>query len=358
MTMRWTGAVGVCLALIGLGCGEEPVAEEPVARPVKVLAIGSGASALSLEYPGEISAAQRSEMAFEVPGKIVEFPVDEGQPVSEGDLLARLDPRDYEARLDSERAKQNQARAEYERTRALFKAEVIAKAELDRKQRSFEVTGASVREAEKALEDTRLTANFSGTVAKKLVDDFQNVQAKEPILILQDDSTLELVVDVPERDFVRMEPGLSIEERRARSNPVVSITSIPDRAFPARIKEFATTADPVTRTFEGTFAFQPPEDISIRPGMTAKVVLTIPPEGGASSGLAIPAGAVLGDESGDAFVWVVDPSSMVVRRAPVVLGELSGSSAEIRGGLADGDLIAISGVHHLREGQQVRRLED
>jgi multidrug efflux pump subunit AcrA (membrane-fusion protein) len=75
------------------------------------------------------------------------------------------------------------------------------------------------------------------------------------------------------------------------------------------------------------------------------------------AGFSIPAAATLADESGQATVWVVDPDSMTVRRAPVELGEMTGAEVEVRSGLSSGDLIAISGVHQLREGIPVRRLE-
>ena len=181
------------------------------------------------------------------------------------------------------------------------------------------------------------------------------MQAKQPVLVLQDDSTLEIVVNLPERDMARARPGASVEEATARIRPRVSVTSIPDRVFSARVKEYSTTADPVTRTFEATVAFDKPEDIVIRPGMTAKLIISIPADDEAVQGHMIPASAAVADESGSAYVWKVDPSSMRVSRAPVELGELSGTRVQIRSGLGEGDLIAISGVHHLREGMEVRR---
>ena len=71
----------------------------------------------------------------------------------------------------------------------------------------------------------------------------------------------------------------------------------------------------------------------------------------------VPASAARTDESGEAFVWVVDATSMKVQRRPVTLGQLSGSQVEVGSGLQRGELIATSGVHHLREGMQVRRFE-
>jgi RND family efflux transporter MFP subunit len=347
----------IALGIAALACGEEPVEQESVARPVKILELGAGASAARLEYPGEISAAQHSEMAFEVPGKIIEFPVMEGQQVEKGTLLARLDPRDFDAELGKAEANVAQAKSDYERYKTLYEQGVEALARLEAKQRRYEVTLADLETTQKAVEDTRLVAPFAGRVARKLVDDFQNVNAKEPVLILQDDSSLEIVINVPERDLTVGRRGGTPEEASRRLAPTVTVTSIPDRSFPATAKEIATTADPVTRTFQATFAFANPADVNILPGMTAKVSINRPGSRGTSRGFSIPTGATLADESGGATVWLVDPASMTVRRAEVELGEMSGAEVEVRSGLSSGDLIAISGVHQLREGMPVRRLE-
>jgi RND family efflux transporter MFP subunit len=352
----WT--LTALLVALTSACGEEPVEEAPVARPIKMLQLGAAGAGETREYPGTISATQHAEMAFEVPGKIIEFPVSEGQVVSEGTLLARLDPRDFEAQQESATASLKTAKAEYERMKILYEKGVNSKRDLEVAQRNYEVTVSRAKTAGKGVEDAALRAPFSGIVAKKLVDDFSNVQAKQPVLVLQDDSTLEIVVNLPERDMARARPGTSVEEATARIRPRVSVTSIPDHVFPARVKEYTTTADPVTRTFAATFAFEKPEDVVLRPGMTAKLIVNLPADAEAVQGHSIPASAALADESGAAYVWKIDPSSMRVSRVPVELGELSGAQVQVRSGLSDGDLIATSGVHHLREGMEVRRFAE
>jgi RND family efflux transporter MFP subunit len=354
-TVASGAAVAVWAGAIALGCGEEPPPPAPVAQPVKILTVSGGSGGASLEFPGVISPSQNAEPAFEVPGKIIEFPVDEAQVLEEGAVIARLDPRDFQAEVDKARANLNKTATDLKRFKILYEKGVNPKTDVERAEQFYEITEANLRTAEKALEDTVLRAPFSGTVAKKLVDDFQNVQAKQPIVILQDESTLEIDVNVPESDFARMTPGLTIEERNRRARIQVFVSSIPGRSFPARIKEFSTAADPVTRTFKATFAFDRPDDVTVRPGMTAKVTLT-PSEGQAATGaVSIPARAVLTDDTGEAFVWVVDPETMKVKRTSVVAGDLSGENIAIQSGLAGGTQIAISGVHQLRDGMQVRR---
>jgi RND family efflux transporter MFP subunit len=350
-------AVAVWAGAVALGCGEDPAPPPPVAQPVKILTVGAAGTGASLEFPGVISPSQNAEPAFEVPGKIIEFPVDEAQVLEEGAVIARLDPRDYEAEVDKAKANLKKAGTDVKRYKTLYDKGVNPLTDVERAQRRYDVTEADLRTAEKALEDSILRAPFAGTVAKKLVEDFQNVQAKEPIIILQDESTLEIDVNVPESDFATMTPGLTIEERNRRTRPLVSVSSIPGRSFPARIKEFSTAADPVTRTFQATFAFARPGDVTVRPGMTAKVTLTPSGARAPEGAVSIPARAVLTDDTGEAFVWVVDPETMTAKRTPVVAGDLSGEDIAIESGLAGGEQIAISGVHQLRDGMQVRRFE-
>jgi RND family efflux transporter MFP subunit len=323
---------------------------------VKLLTVGASGAGTTREFPGKISAAQTADVAFEVSGRMTEFPVDEGQRVEKGAVLARLDPRDFQAAVDAKTASEKAALAEAERTRALFEADVAPQQQLDAAERNYDVMKARSATAHKALEDSVLRAPFAGEVARKLVDDFANVSAKDPILILQDNSHLEIVIDIAEADYVRVQPGLDNAERTARAKPRVIVGAIPDREFPARITELATAADPTTRTYAVTLAFDNPPDVNILPGMTGKVRV-----GGAGAAapqaIWIPAHAARTDDSGEAFVWVVDPESMKVRRTPVTLGEFSGGLTQVTGGLEGGEQIATSGVHHLREEMQVRRFE-
>lgn len=343
--------VFVFLGLLATACGGEVVEQAPVPRPVKMLDLGSGGMTGIVEMPGSVSPAQNAEMAFEVGGRIISFPVNESQWVNKGAVLARLDPQDYAARRDREVASRNAARADYERYQELYASDATSLQDLELKRREFEVAEANARTAQKAFGDTYLRAPFEGRVARKLVDDFQTVGAGQTILLLQDDSSLEINIDVPEGTLAEA----AVEGRKIDLE--VEVSAHPGRRFPAQIKEIATAADPVTRTFEATLAFDAPDDLTILPGMTARVIVSIETMAG-EAGFTIPASAVLSDESGAASVWKVDTGSMEVHQSPVVLGVMSGSTVIVTEGLSLGDRVAVSGVHNLREGMLVRPLED
>jgi RND family efflux transporter MFP subunit len=358
----------VCLRLVGLvfaatilnGCGDDaaPTAKEPV-RPVKLMTIDQGIAGSVREYPGKVSANQSVELGFEVSGKIVELPIDDGMSVRKGEVLGRLDQSDFIAARDSAEANRKAAQSAYERAKRIFDQGAGSQAEVDKALRDIEVANQDLLKAQKALDDTTLKAPFSGKVSRKIADNFQNVQAKQAIALLEDVSSLQLDINVPEQDFVRMTPGLTLQQRNERIKPEIQVSTVANSGFPARLISFETTADPVTRTYLATFAFDNPADVNVLPGMTAKLVLHLPGDVSRASeqGLLVPASAVVTDTDGGAFVWRFDDSSSTVARAKVDIGDMSGDSIRILSGLQSGDRIAIAGAAHLREGVEVRPLQ-
>jgi len=351
-----SGLLLACTLACIAGCEKEPPKQPEVVRPVKMLTIEGAGTVSQREYPATVKAFQQADMGFEVPGRVIEFLVNEGQIVETGELLARLDDRDYQAELEKARANQRKALADLNRSLSIYRQDkgAISMGAIDSDRRAKEVTDAALQQAEKAVEDTLLRAPFDGYVARKLVEDFANVQAKEPVLILQDVSQLEVEVSVPERDIAREMPGRSPEQITERVQPVVSISSVPDRTFPARVKEFTTAADSSTRTFQVRLIFDRPGDVSILPGMTARVIANVIKTGDIS----IPLIAAQSDAELQPFVWKVDTVGMTVSRQPVELGTVHGSLVDIKSGLQEGDIIATSGLRYLESGMQVRRYGD
>jgi len=344
-----------CLTLSGTACEKKAVEEAPVVRPVKVHTIGKADEQSRREYPGSIRAIQHADMGFEVGGRIEEFYVREGDEVVQGEVLARLDDRNYVADLDAAKANLRKAQSDLRRSQSIFKEDpgAISKQTIDSDQRAVDVAKANLAVSQKAYEDTKLRAPFSGLMARKLVEDFQNVQAKEPVLILQDTSTLEIEINVPERDVARGSTDKAVDAVTARGDPDVIVSALPDRTFPARLKEFASAADPVTRTFSAKLNFENPGDVNILPGMTARVQVTINPE----RAWTVPVSAAVANDSGNPYVWKLDPDSMTVSPAPVTLGNLIDDRVKIIDGVETGDLVVVSGVNQLRDGMKVRILD-
>ncbi|OAD19225.1 efflux transporter, RND family, MFP subunit [Candidatus Thiomargarita nelsonii] len=394
---------------------EQQIPTETVIRAVKTMVLADPEAEPSRHLPGKVHAYQRAELAFRVPGTLIELPVKEAQEVEKGTLLARLDPRDYntnlakvksaiaqaraqlkamkagarpeekrvlQAEVSAAKARYQEAKQQYERYKDLWKKRVISKADYDRQESAYNVAKAQLNtanqnlqkgkagarsedieamesnikgliaqrdEAQDALNDTYLRAPFTGVVAKKLVDNFQNVQAKAPILIFQDISRLDIIINVPEQVFVdAKEPDFY--------QFVARFEAVPDREFILKVKEHTTEADPKTQTYRGVLTMQAPKDLTILPGMTTTVIVTEKEmaESTPTSIFLVPISTVFADELNKQYVWVVEPNTMTVQKRQIKVGDLTGESIRVLDGLKIGERIVTAGVHFLQEGMKIR----
>ena len=353
----------VALGLVfASGCGRgKPIDPEPVARPVKLYTLESGGLKHTYEYPGQVQSKIQASLAFEVPGRLISLAVDEGEKVEQGDVLATLDHRDYKSRLNASLAVLREAQSRQKRDQALFDKNAGSKEELEASIRAVETAQADVEIARKAYEDTSLRAPFKGTVARVLVDEFKNVGSRQIVMILEETSHMEAVINIPENIWIQV-------KRRAKSRktseqehilPKIIMTSMPDREFPAQIVAAATKADDSSRTFAITFAFTPPKDLNISSGMTAKVRFISPRSSTSKAGgIAVPVTSVGFDFERKAFVWRIDTDTMLASKVEVDAGEMAGDMIEVFGPLEAGEKVATSGIHQIREGIQVRGWKD
>ncbi len=348
--------LGAVLALSG--CGKTPEAEistDP--RPVKALAMGERSTLVIRQYPGRVIAGKRVVLAFQVNGPLIEFPVVDGQLVQQKSLLARIDPRDYQNRLNAEKADLNRARRDWERAKQLLASGTIAQAQYDKYLADYEITQARVATAQKALDDTYLYAPFTGLIANTAVENYQNVQAKEPILSLQDVSQVDIEVELPEQDMIIATHSQRRNARGMVLKNAVYLEAAPDRKFTVTIKEYETEADAITQTYTITLTMPSPTDMNILPGMTA--VLTVSDKNTDNAKIfVIPVSALATDKNGQQFVWVINPDTMKISKRNVNAGELSKGNVHIHSGLKNGEQIVTAGLPHLTDDMQVRILQD
>lgn len=355
------------ITILWTACGQkEETPPREVVRPVKVITVTSSGDAFTRRLPGTVRAAQRVDLAFQVGGPLIKLPVEEGQNVKKGQLLARIDPRDFEVNLRNAEGQLSKAKAALQRAQSEYNRIVRIREKdpgaasvsmVDRRRADLEQAGADVESiqatvdaAKDKLNYTYLRAPFSGVIATRYVDNFQEVRAKQPIVTLDDLSHVEILVDVPEIAMATI--------RKGPVNVVAEFSSAPGKRYPVNLKEYSTRADPKTQTYRVVLTMPAPDDMSVLPGMTATVEGTRPNQRKTGDRFVIPATAVFADEAGESHVWVYDKETETVRRRKVDTGDLTGTaSIEIVEGLAAGEMIAVSGVSMLREGMKVKPVD-
>lgn len=351
------GAV-VFLAGVLAGCSK-PEQLTPAVPPVQTLVLEQGVAENFRRFPGEVVAEKSTQMSFDVAGRIIERPAIQGMQARQGDLLARLDPANFEARLASANARLVNAREELGRRRQLRDRGVISASELDQFTTEFQVAEADQREAQRALNDTRMVAPFTGRVARTLVDNHTSVQPKQPVLVFQDVSMLEVDIEVPEQSMTLVATGLTEANAREKLEARVEFPAIPGRAFDLTLKSFSTEATDAARTFRVTFDLAPQDGVNILPGMTCTVLLrdrTVAQQETETGVYSVPPQAV-GSLNGASVVWRLDPAAMTVSAVQVDLVGPQGASMQIKSDkLQPNDEVVISGIRFLSEGMNVARM--
>ena len=194
----------------------EPAVEEPVtdkARPVKTVVIGDPGMGGERSFPARIESARRLELAFRVAGTLQELPVKEGDEVKVGSVIAKLDDADFKTAFDDRKAVFTRTSADYERAKQLVKDGFISRVDYDKVESDFKSAKAAMRQAELDLSYTTLRAPFSGNVAQRYVQNFEEIQAKQPVIALRDLDLLDVKFNVPESLIIRLaEEGVDDDE--------------------------------------------------------------------------------------------------------------------------------------------------
>jgi len=338
------------LPLGGCNKKQEEVVVKDVTRPVKLFNVAAETSRREIKYPGRVRASRRVDLAFRVAGPLIELPVNEGQSMKKGELIARILPRDFETEVAKARASELDARQQFQRYRDLYVKKQVSKADFDKYKSQADIALARLQDAKNSLSDTYLKAPFDGVIAVRYIENYEDVLAKEPIVSIQDISKVEVLVDVPESVMTNIKQG-------SAKNIIAEFSVAPGKQYPLTMREFSTQADPRTQTYQVTLLMTQPEDITVLPGMTANVAGTTGAAPEEVTRIIIPAMAVFADETGNSHIWTVNRETMTVHRRQVTAGTLSGASdILIISGLEPGETIAVSGVTQLRENMKIRDL--
>ena len=361
---KWPIALAACIMLPA--CIPEP--EVVTAAPPLVPAIRiADASALTERvFPGRARAGQQVNLSFRVTGPLVELPVNVGDKVSAGDVVARIDPEDYintlgsvTGQLEQAQAASTRAEADFRRVQNVYNEDpgATSESDLDLKRSLRDASSARVKSmtsAVKIAQDkvnyTSLQAPFSGEVVATYVENFETVLPKQPVLRLLDPSSIEFVINVPE----------NLISHAAHVREVsVSFEALPGLDVPATIKEIGREASSATRTYPVTLLMTQPEGAEILPGMAGTAsVNALLPAAARDSGINIPATAVFSqDDPKKSYVWIIDPTSKALVSREVETGNLTETGLLIRSGLKPGDWLVTKGVHSITEGQLVRILD-
>ena len=190
-----------CVLPLIASCGGDntEVSQEPPVRPVKLLTLEAASELTTSRYPAVVNAGRFRELSFPVGGLIQNLAIVEAQEVEAQDIIASLDQREFQNNVVSARSQFQNAEEEFQRAERLAQQDAIARSVLEERRSRRDVARAQLDTAEKALQDTVLTAPFNGVVARLPVRELETVAAGQLVAALIDTDVLEVTVDIPAR---------------------------------------------------------------------------------------------------------------------------------------------------------------
>jgi membrane fusion protein, multidrug efflux system len=325
----------------GEGSAEaKEAAKGPEAVPVEVAAAVTRPIAASYTGTAPLEPRAEAQVIAKTSGVAINVVAEEGQVVRAGQVLVRLDSSRAALQAAQSAAQMRKLEANYARSRQLATQQLVSANDLDQLKYDLENARAANRMANLELSYANVVAPISGVIASRSIKTGNFVQINTPIFRIVDGSRLEATLNVPERELATLQAGLPV---------VLQVDALPGQTFEGRIDRVAPVVDSGSGTFRVIAAFD--GSGALRPGMFGRLRINYDNRADA---MVVPRVALLEDEA-DPAVFVVRGDK--VSRVPVKLGYMDGGWAEVRSGLALGDLVVTAGKTALRDGSVVQVLD-
>ncbi|MEZ0232920.1 MAG: efflux RND transporter periplasmic adaptor subunit [Methylophilaceae bacterium] len=346
------GAVIVASVFIFGGKRADP---KPASLPpvIKSFTIGSEYTNAP-SYTGTVHARVESDLGFRVSGKIIEKLVDEGQHVSKGQPLMRLDPIDLslasnasQQAVDAAKAERDRAIPDLKRTKELWELHAASQQEYERAQAladsataRLQAAEADARRAANEYDYAILKADADGVVTDVPADAGQVVTSGQVVVRLARDGTREAVINLPEQAL-----------NKAKNATDAYLYTLPDVRFPVKLRELSAMADKTIRTYQARYTLlDSGKEAPL--GATVTVVFKKVSSKGEES-FQVPLGSLynVGHETN---VWVINETDNTVALRPVTLLQIGEEMAGVTGDLKAGEKIVALGAHLLKPAQKIR----
>ncbi|MER8390635.1 efflux RND transporter periplasmic adaptor subunit [Mesorhizobium sp. M1340] len=352
------GLALIVVAALGLaGCSQEKAEVTEIIRPVKVVEITKASDTRQLSYSGSVRARTEMNLGFRINGKITERLVDIGDRVKPGDVLARIDPTDYELSVRSAQASLDAADRQVEtveltrkRAEQLYAKNFAPKSQLEQATLAYNQAVATrdsarsqLAQAQNQVRYTDLKADKNGIVTAVAADVGQVVGSGTPVVTVAIDGEKEVLIAVPETDIAEFKPGKTVK---------AGFWSDEALTLDGKVREVAGSADPQSRTFAVRVSL--PNDPRVLLGMTASI------EAAADNRqqlVSIPL-AALAQKDSQSIVWTVDRNGGTVHAHPVKVAAFTPDGVSVADGLKPGDVVVAAGTQFMTENLKVKLTGD
>jgi len=386
---------------------------EPVIRPVKVMHLSAASSQQVRSFPGLVSASRETKLAFRVGGPLVALDARIGHYFKKGEVIARIDPRDFkvnlarlsaalgearanlkamqtgaraediarlEAQIAAARAQLTNAEKDFARQENLLAERAVAQARYDGAKAAYDMARANVtallQELKKARSGARseeieaaeagirrlradIRAAENALADTELTAPFSGVISRRHVENFENIRAGAPVVSFLDLETIEVKSAVT-EELIINRSHVTGIQCVldayPGRRLEATVKEIGRKTDSANQSYPLTVTLDIPQGLIVEPGMAATLQISLTDPREPETGFSLPVSAVFADTDQTPCVWRVDPDTLRVVKTPVTTGKLDRKTIRITSGLNPADRVVIAGTRFLRDNQEIRIL--
>jgi membrane fusion protein (multidrug efflux system) len=325
-----------------VGCGRSSHSEtksngDDVTVPVEVATVTSGDIASYWTGTATLEAEKETEVVAKVGGVVKSILVEEGDYVTAGQMLAKLDDEKIAVQLEQSKANLDKLRSDFERAQDLFDQNLVSAQEFQRAKYEYESQKAAYGLCALDLEYTSIRSPISGVVAERFIKVGNMVLANSAAFRVTDPDPLLAVLYVPERQGGKLRDG----QRAA-----ITVDALGEAEFDGRVDRISPVVDPSTGTIKVTVEVSDASR-NLKPGMFARINIVHDVHAGA---LLAPRDAII-EEDDESAVFVVSDSTAF--RRVVKTGYVNSVRIEVLDGLALGDTVVTTGKGSLKDSSRV-----
>ena len=337
--------MGMALLATLSGC-QEKAPQAVFVKSVQVVEPVPLAARQTKVYSGIVQEAHEVSLGFKTAGQIEEILVEEGDRVTEGQLIARLDDKDYRLGVDALEVQYDQLTQELERMKLLLDAKSVSQNDYDKAVAGWKQLGIQLQNNRNQLSYTRLESPISGYVQSVNFEPSEMVNAGTAVISLLDTHRLEVVVDIPAEVYL---------QRNSIKDIYCDSPASEEKDIPMRLLSITPKADG-NQLYRMRLAFAG-KTAGLTAGMNIEASFRIAVADSAISPAVctLPMHAVSSD-NGKSFVWVISPDS-TVHKTPVTLsGMADNGDAIITSGITTDNQVVKAGVEYLQDSEKVNIL--
>lgn len=372
MLPRFIALFGMVLGLSVLSaCDSEEAPKPAPLQPVRAEILSHDTSGSDVRYSANIEANTQVNSAFKVTGYVTELmqvedgegkkrPIQAGDVVQKGDILATVDSKDIRdsltqanSQVAAAQANLNKGKQDYDRATSLFKSGSMTAPDYDSAKQEYENAVAQMENAKAAqkiarnnVNDFDLASPLDGVVLQRNLDVGSLANPQTVAFVIADTTMVKAVFGVPDN---------TVQSLKIGDTQNLVTQSYPDKVFTGKISEIAPSADTNSRVFDVKIDINNKENL-LKVGMIASLRL---PKGNSTElqGPLLPLSAVVRSKANTdgyaVFVLQSEADKTIAKLTDVELGDVHGNKIIVLGGLDDKARVVINGASFLRDGQQV-----